>query len=112
MCWWLILGQEIIFVEGKTGDQLVGSSVTSQFILNRELARCLATTNVIESPNSVVRRVSGRVTNYRDVAMVMRWTAAVFLEAEKAFRGLRGHQHIAALFSAMRPTILQNQKVA
>lgn len=28
-----------------------------------ELARCLATTNVIESPNSVVRRVSGRVTN-------------------------------------------------
>jgi len=36
-----------------------------------ELARCLATTNVIESPNSVVRRVSRRVTNYRDVAMAM-----------------------------------------
>lgn len=31
-----------------------------------ELARCLATTNVIESPNSVVRRVSGRVTSYKD----------------------------------------------
>lgn len=46
------------------------------FTINRlgvtgELARCLATTNVIESPNSVVRRVSRRVTNYRDVAMAM-----------------------------------------
>jgi len=28
-----------------------------------KLARCLATTKVIESPNSVVSRVSGRVTN-------------------------------------------------
>ena len=37
--------------------------------LTGELARCLATTNVIESPNSVVRRVSGRVTNYKDVEM-------------------------------------------
>jgi transposase-like protein len=66
------------------------------FTINRlgvtgELARCLATTNVIESPNSVVRRVSRRVTNYRDVAKAMRWTAAGFLEAEKAFRRLRGH---------------------
>ena len=41
------------------------------FTINRlgvtgELARCLATTNIIESPNSAVRRVSGRVTHYRD----------------------------------------------
>ena len=56
-----------------------------------ELARCLATTNVIESPNSVVRRVSGRVTNYKDVEMALRWTAAGFLEAEKSFKKLRGH---------------------
>ena len=87
------------------------------FTINRlgvtgELARCLATTNVIESPNSVVRRVSGRVTNYRDVAMAMRWTAAGFLEAEKAFRRLRGHQHIAALISAMRPVPVQLKKAA
>lgn len=54
------------------------------FTINRlgvtgELARCLAPANVIESPNSVVRRVIRRVTNYRDVAMAMRWTAAGFL---------------------------------
>ena len=87
------------------------------FTINRlgvtgELARCLATTNVIESPNSVVRRVSGRVTNYRDVAMAMRWTAAGFLEAEKSFRRLRGHQHIAALIRAMRPVPVQLKKAA
>jgi hypothetical protein len=67
-----------------------------------ELARCLATTNVIESPNSVVRRVSGRVTRYRDAQMAMRWTAAGFLEAEKSFRRLRGYQQIPALINAMR----------
>ena len=37
-----------------------------------ELARCLATTNVIESPNSMVRRVSRRVTNYKDAEMAGR----------------------------------------
>ncbi|OGA95178.1 MAG: hypothetical protein A3G27_08835 [Betaproteobacteria bacterium RIFCSPLOWO2_12_FULL_66_14] len=87
------------------------------FTINRlgvigELARCLATTNVIESPNSVVRRVSARVTNYRDADMAMRWAAAGFLEAEKAFRRLRDHQHIAALMRAMRPVPAQLQKVA
>ena len=87
------------------------------FTINRlgvtgELARCLATTNVIESPNSVVRRVGRRVTNYRDVNMAMRWAAAGFLEAEKAFRRLRGHQHIAALIRMMRPAPIQLKKVA
>ena len=87
------------------------------FTINRlgvtgELARCLATTNVIESPNSVVRRVGRRVTNYRDVKMAMRWAAAGFLEAEKAFRRLRGHQHIAALIRLMRPAPIQLKKVA
>ena len=87
------------------------------FTINRlgvtgELARCLATTNVIESPNSVVRRVGRRVTNYRDVKMAMRWAAAGFLEAEKAFRRLRGHQHIAALIRMMRPAPIQLKKAA
>ena len=87
------------------------------FTINRlgvtgELARCLATTNVIESPNSVVRRVSARVTRYRKADMAMRWVAAGFLEAEKAFRRLRGHKHIAALIRVMRPDSVQLKKVA
>jgi transposase-like protein len=87
------------------------------FTINRlgvtgELARCLATTNVIESPNSVVRRVSARVTNYRDADMAMRWAAAGFLEAEKAFRRLRGHRHVAALIRVMRPVPVQLKNAA
>ena len=87
------------------------------FTINRlgvtgELARCLATTNIIESPNSVVRRVSGRVTRYRDAQMALRWVAAGFLEAEKAFRKLRGHHHIAALIRVMRPVPAELKKAA
>jgi transposase-like protein len=80
--------------------------------VNGELARCLATTNVIESPNSVVRRVSGRVTRYRDAQMAMRWVAAGFLEAEKAFRRLRGYERIPALIRALRPVSAQTKKAA
>ena len=87
------------------------------FTINRlgvvgELARCLATTNIIESPNSVVRRVSGRVTRYRDAQMALRWVAAGFLEAETAFRKLRAHKHIAALIRVMRPVPAQLKKAA
>jgi putative transposase len=87
------------------------------FTINRlgltgELARCLATTNIIESPNSVVRRVSGRVTRYRDAQMALRWVAAGFLEAEKAFRKLRGHNHIAALIRVMRTVPAELKKAA
>ena len=87
------------------------------FTINRlgvtgELARCLATTNVIESPNSVVRRVSGRVTHYRDAHMAVRWVAAGFLEAERAFRRLRGKNSIAGLIHALRPVPVQPKKAA
>ena len=67
---------------------------------------------MIESPNSVVRRVSGRVTHYRDAQMAMRWVAAGFLEAEKAFRRLRGHKQIPALIHALRAVPVQLKKVA
>jgi transposase-like protein len=77
-----------------------------------ELARCLATTNVIESPNSVVRRVSGRVTNYKDAEMALRWTAAGFLEAEKSFRKLRGHDQLKSLINSLRPNAQSVMKVA
>ena len=77
-----------------------------------ELARCLATTNVIESPNSVVRRVSGRVTNYKDAEMALRWTAAGFLEAEKSFRKLRGHDDLKILINSLRPATQQLKKAA
>ena len=68
-----------------------------------ELARCLSTMNIIESPNSVVRRIRGRVTNDKDASKAMRWPAAGFLETEKSFRRVRSHSQIKALIETLRP---------
>ena len=80
--------------------------------IDGELARCLATTNLIESPNSVVRRVSGRVTNYKSAEMALRWTAAGFLEAEKSFRKVRGYRQMKTLINAIRPSAQALKKAA
>jgi len=65
------------------------------FTINRlgippALHRCLATTNVIESPQSGVRMRTRRVCRWRDTAMVERWVAASFLATEKNFRRIMG----------------------
>ncbi len=77
-----------------------------------KLARCLATTNVIESPNSVVRHVSRRVTNYKDAQMALRWTAAGFLEAEKSFKKMRGLMQLKTPINGLRPKVQPLEKVA
>jgi transposase-like protein len=65
------------------------------FTINRlgippSLHRCLATTNVIESPQSGVRMRTRRVCRWRDASMVDRWVAASFLATEKNFRRIMG----------------------
>jgi transposase-like protein len=65
------------------------------------LKRCLCTTNIIENPNGIVRRTSRRVTRYRDANMVLRWTAAGFLEAQKSFRKIQGVKDLWILKAAL-----------
>lgn len=65
------------------------------FTINRlgipsSLHRCLATTNLIESPQSGVRMRTRRVCRWRDAAMMQRWVAASFLATEKNFRRIMG----------------------
>ena len=65
------------------------------FTINRlgippSLHRCLATTNLIESPQSGVRMRTRRVCRWRDAAMVQRWAAASFLATENNFRRIMG----------------------
>lgn len=67
-----------------------------------ELARCLGTTNVIESPNLVVRRVSGGGANYKDAQTALRRIAANFTEVKKSFRKLRGYAQMKTLLNALR----------
>jgi hypothetical protein len=48
--------------------------------------KCLATANVIESPQSGVARRTANVTRWRDREMVERWVASAWLLKEKNFR--------------------------
>ncbi len=61
------------------------------------LHKCLATTNVIESPQSGVERRTHNVTRWRDADMVQRWVASAWLLTEKHFRRIDGHANLWAL---------------
>jgi putative transposase len=80
------------------------------------LVRCLSTTNIIENPNGAVRRVSGRVCRYRDADMVLRWSAAGYLQAEKSFRRIQGFRDLWVLAAALgrrkEESVVQESKAA
>jgi putative transposase len=65
------------------------------------LMRCLSTTNIIENPNGAVRRVTSRVSRWRDADMVMRWMSSAYLEAEKCFRRIQGYRDLWVLGTAL-----------
>jgi transposase-like protein len=61
------------------------------------LHKGLATTNIIESPHSGVRRRTDNVSRWRDSNMVERWVASAWLLTEKHFRRIDGHEHLWSL---------------
>ena len=65
------------------------------------LRRTLATTNPIESALSVTRRVTARVTRWRDGDMRQRWCVAGLLRAESKFRRVKGHRAMPVLIKAL-----------
>lgn len=69
--------------------------------LPEALAKTLATTNPIENINERIRHVSGRVKHWRGGAMVLRWTLAGVLEAERGFRRINGHSAMPKLIAAL-----------
>jgi transposase-like protein len=77
------------------------------FTINRlglppSLMRCLATTNIIESPHAGVRIRTRRVTHWQDGKMVLRWMASAFLQTEKHFRKVMGHRELWILKAVLR----------
>jgi putative transposase len=62
--------------------------------LSPKLRRCLATTNLIESPHSGVRLRTRRVTRWRDERMVIYWAASAWSETEKHFRRIQGYEDL------------------
>jgi len=66
-----------------------------------ELRRSLASTNIIESMNAVIRQVCRNVKRWRDARMALRWTAAGMLEAGKGFRRLKAYKQLPVLKVAL-----------
>ncbi len=61
------------------------------------LYKCLATTNVIESPQSGVQKRTANITRWRHADMVERWVASAWLLTEKHFRKIDGCKDLWAL---------------
>jgi putative transposase len=72
------------------------------------LHKCLATTNLIESPQGGVQRRTHNVTRWRDAEMVQRWAASAWLLTEKNFRRIIGHADLWALASILGRDIKRN----
>ena len=96
--------------------------LAEMFTINRlglppELRRCLGTTNLIESPNSGIRRGTRRVTRWQDHGMVVRWVGASLLKMEKNFRRIMGYQQLWILDTKLqeltkKSKVDKNSKVA
>ena len=87
-------------------------SQNGQLMLPPSLHRCLATTNIVESPNAGVRRRTRRVTRWKDASMVRRWAAAAFLDTEKSFRKIMGYKDLWMLNAVLNPTDATKPKAA
>ncbi len=85
----------------------------SRLGLSPSLARCLVSTNVIESPHSGVRLRTRRVCRWRDGKMVLRWAAAALLMTEQNFRKIMGYRDLWMLKAALdQKGVLVQQEVA
>ena len=87
------------------------------FTINRldlppSLHRCLATTNIIESPHAGVRVQTRRVTHWQSGRMVLRWMASAFIRTEKRFKRIMGHRDLWTLEAIFNPAATASQKAA
>ena len=92
--------------EYPTAAASLREGLAETFTINRlglpaSLHRCLGTTNLIESPQSGVRKRTGNVSRWREDRMVLRWVAGAYLLTEKSFRKIIGHEHLWTLVAAL-----------
>ena len=84
---------------GSLREGLAETFTVNRLGLPGALRRCLCTTNVIESPNSGIRRRTGRVSRWKDGSMLLRWVASALIETEKSFRRIMGYEQLWMLQS-------------
>ena len=80
--------------------------------VNGFLLKSLSSTNLIESCFSRSGEWCSRVKNWSGPKMLIRWTAAGLLHAEKGFHRIRGYRHLQRLASALQKNMNRKQKEA
>ena len=70
--------------------------------IDGRLAKTLTTSNPVESMISIARTTNRNVTRWHDGQMVLRWTAAGMLNAERSFRRIKGYKQMPQLVKALR----------
>jgi transposase-like protein len=107
----------------ESAARSIREGMSEMFTLQRlqlppSLHKCLATTNIIESPQSGVQKRTSNVTRWRDADMVQRWVASAWLITEKRFRKIDGHKDLWALAAILgretetKKSVSKDQKVA
>jgi transposase-like protein len=66
------------------------------------LAKTLTSSNPIESMISIARATNRNVTRWRDGQMILRWTAAGMLNAQRSFRRVKGYKQMPQLIAVLR----------
>ena len=74
--------------------------------------RCLATTNIIESPHGGVRIQTRCVTHWQNGRMAVRWMASAGLRTEKRFNKIMGCSDLWALEAILNPAQTGTAQVA
>ena len=98
----------------------IREGMSEMFTVNRlglpsSLAKCLTTTNIIDSTHSGLRQRTRRVTNWKNGEMALRWSAVAFLETEKNYRRVTGYEHLWMLKAHLErddQEVVEKQKIA
>lgn len=84
------LAREHPSAAGSLEEGLDEMFTVNRLDLPRNLSKVFCSTNMIESPNSGVRRAIGRVTRWRDGRMVLRWVGRALADIEPRWRRIDG----------------------
>jgi putative transposase len=87
---------------GSLREGLEKTLTVMRLDLPESLERVLSSTNLIENLFSRVREVARRVKRWQGGTMILRWTAAGVLEAERSFRKIAGYRALPKLVAALR----------
>src|SRR6202158_3740698 len=87
-----------------------GAAASLRLGLPENLERVLSSTNLIENLFSRVREIGRRVKRWQSGTMVLRWTAAGVLEAERGFRKVAGYRAMPTLVAALRARDTQSAR--